>query len=130
MSVPNLTYNQAIKINQPQEARELTWEAEEDARTLARARAIRADENRLGNARQAASALLVRQEERIQEQQKQMEEMRSLAEVAGKPKPRQVNLKTTGGIPSDFPTEVTTPTRLNRNGARQVQKLTGVYSGF
>ena len=117
-----LTYNQAIKVNARNHAREVVDESEWDAETLARARAIQADKERLANAQQAAAVLATRKAEQIEQQQRQMQEMANLAAIADKSKGRPINVqKVRGG--DDFPNEVITPQGFRRNQQRAIQRL-------
>ncbi len=56
------------------------WEAEEDARTLARAAAIKKDQDRMKKAKSAAKNLLPEHEKRAEESKHTVKIMRQLAE--------------------------------------------------
>lgn len=65
----------------------MSWEAREDARTLARAEAIISDPERHQRAKNAASEVLKSAVERVREERaSQNAELRALASVAQKPK--------------------------------------------
>jgi len=61
-------------IDYPESKTEAQWRAEDDARTLARAEEIKADETRMNNAKEAAVKMVEREKEEIQ----------AMAKVAGK----------------------------------------------
>jgi len=81
---------------------EKRWRAESDARSLAEAKVIMDDPERVKAARTAAADLVQRRQERLKEDQKEVDKLKSIAK-----NPRiSLNVRRGNSDPLAFPTQV------------------------
>ena len=119
----NMTYNKAMKVtNHTQDARDILWDSERDAETLAEAKAIATDSQRMLNATQAAVKVVQRRAENIERERRRIQELSNLAAVA-EGKGRPVNIPKVQGA-NDFPNEIITPKAFGLNQIRALDRLT------
>ena len=93
------------------EAEEARWKAESDANCLAEALSIQENPERVHNARLAAANLVKQQKEHLKRWVSGMQNLEKLADN----KPKRVVIPKDKSYPQDFPTEIITPQKFNRN---------------